>query len=74
MTISVDLHLTLTTAQRNAWNTIRPVIKSALMVGPDGSRVIKAYRRLREKDPDLAASIRQHTPWLDAVLDMIGEP
>lgn len=62
--IQIDLSISLTTAERNAWQTLKPKIKTHM------SKVLRIYRRA---NPEQKAVIRAHCPVLDAVLDAIGE-
>lgn len=62
--IGVDLRITLTTAQRNAWLLVRPILKAYL---------VKVFRLYRHATPEQQAVLRAHNPVLDAVLDMLGE-
>ena len=62
--ININLGITLTTAQRNAWNLIRPIIKTYLA---------KIFRVYREASDEKKAELRAHNPVPDAVLDMLGE-
>ena len=61
---NIDLRITLTTAQRNAWLLIRPVVKTYLA---------KVFRIYRNANDGQKAELRAHNPVLDAVLDMLGE-
>lgn len=61
--IDIDLHLTLTTAQRNAWTTIRPVLRPYL---------VKIFRIYRAATPEQRAQLLAHNPVLAAVVDMLG--
>jgi hypothetical protein len=61
---SIDLGITLTTAQRNAWNLIRPILKTYL---------VKIFRIYRAASDEKKAELRAHNPVLDAVIDMLGE-
>ena len=58
------MRLTLTTAQRNAWTTIKPVLLPYLR---------KIFRLYRNATPEQQAALRAHNPILDAVCDMLGE-
>lgn len=61
--IDIDLHLTLTTAQRNAWQTVRPVVRAYL---------VKIWRVYRCATPEQRVVLMAHNPVLDAVVDMLG--
>lgn len=61
--ITVDLRLTLTTAQRNAWVLVRPVIKAYLA---------KVFRIYRNATPEQKSILLAHNPVLAAVVDMLG--
>lgn len=62
--IAINLKLTLTTAERNAWILIRPKLKAYLS---------KIFRIYRAASPEKRAELRDHNPVLDAVIDMFGE-
>ena len=59
----IDLRITLTTAQRNAWQTIRPVVKAYLA---------KIWRIYRACPDERKAELLAHNPILAAVVDMLG--
>jgi hypothetical protein len=61
--IAIDMRVTLTTAQRNAWQTIRPVPKTHLA---------KIWRVYRACPDDRKAELLSHNPILAAVVDMLG--
>lgn len=62
--ISVDLSITLTTAERNAWQTLRPKLKSHM------AKILHIYRRAT---PAQRLILREHCNVLDNILDAIGE-
>ena len=61
--MNIDLRINLTTAQRNAWTTIRPVVKTYL------ARIWRVYRACPD---DRKAELLAHNPILAAVVDMLG--
>ncbi len=62
--INIDLRINLTSQQRNAWDTIRPILKAYLA---------KIFRVYRNAPDEKKAELRVHNPVLDAILDMLGE-
>lgn len=62
--IDVDLRITLTAAQRNAWQTIKPILKAYLA---------KSFRLYLRANAEQRSLLRAHNPVLDAVVDMLGE-
>lgn len=59
----IDLRITLTTAQRNAWTTIRPILKAYL------AKILRLYRRAT---PEQKAQLLAHNPLLAAIVDALG--
>lgn len=62
--IRIDFKPNLSAGHRNAWNSIRSVLKQQLGTS------LHIYR---SASPEKKAELRKHNPTLDQVLDMIGE-
>ena len=62
--IAVDLRITLTTAQRNAWDLVRPILKAYLA---------RVWRYLKDLPPEKVAELRAKNVTLDRVFDLLGE-
>lgn len=67
--ITMDLRISgLTTAQRNAWTTIRPVLREYI------PRALRVWKRAT---PEQRAVIVAHSPaavaWIFAMFDDVGE-
>jgi hypothetical protein len=62
--VNVNLEVTLTTNQSNAWGLIRPLLKTYL------SRIMSVYRRLPD---DKRRELREHCTILDLSLTMMEE-
>jgi hypothetical protein len=62
--MNIDLRVTLTAAQRNAWSVIRPVVKAYLA---------KVWRVYRACPDERKGELLAHNPILAAVVDMLGD-
>jgi hypothetical protein len=60
--VNVDLTITVTTAQRNAWEIVRPFLKTYLI------RIMRVYWIL---PPEKQQEMRSHCQLLDQVMDMV---
>ena len=62
--ISIDLRLSLTSAQRTAWATIGPILHGYLR---------KIFRVYRQATPEQRADLLAHNAVLAAIVDALDE-
>jgi hypothetical protein len=62
--IDIDLRVTLTTQERQAWQIVRPILKAYLT---------KIFRLYRHATPAQKEELLAHNPILAAVVEMVGD-